>query len=383
MSHLDFGAKEVNVIRCRERTCSRHEVTTVESAPLSGFFAAPVLDASGRAHVAFFDEAIEGLVLVSCRSIDCHDRVRQVVDPTPLAGQHVALARGPAGLAIAYHDGSVRNLRLVRCAELTCATPPEAGPPGRGVAAAQGSRGPLVVYRANPRAGVQILRCLDASCHRADSTAADDVASLTGGPDVATGWMGSPLVVFQDLAAEDLRLTRCPQRCAYLEGATVADAGSIGHRPRIVATAERLGVVHRDETTRRIELIVCPTSECADPSRIPVAPTDGAGGAVALAEAEGELIVAYHDDRSGRLRLRTCTLDGCGDAATRRTESSNCSSVSSRAPSPSSSRCPPVPATRASLGTAGGSTSSTASVRGPCTASAMPPVATSSSRCCR
>ncbi|MDX1658447.1 MAG: hypothetical protein R3343_06475 [Nitriliruptorales bacterium] len=318
VAHLDFDSKRVEVFACGTPSCGDPSMGIADQGPLSGFFTSLHLAADGRLWVAFYDEGLPGLVLVTCGTVHCRAPVRHVIDATPFAGQHLAFTVADQSPLLVYHDGSSRQMRLARCSTATCDAPPETTTPGEGIDLALTADGaPVVVFRRSERGGVRLLRCLDADCTEANATAADDVVTSSGSPSVTTTPDGDPVVAFQDLASEDLRLSRCRSaRCPFLTGESVRVEGSVGHSP-VALWSDGLHLVHRDETSGRIELLSCAAPHCRRPTSTVVTATAAVGGAVAAAvQPGGDIVVLYHDDRTGELHLRTCTRLDCGDAVT-------------------------------------------------------------------
>jgi hypothetical protein len=123
IADYDFVNKDLRVTHCVNSTCTGVSIsTTIDSTGDVGQWASMGISPSGLPVIAYFDGANGDLKFAACGTIDCTGSASIVtLDTAGNIGVAASLAVGADGLPIISHNDTTNgNLRVTKCATVTC-----------------------------------------------------------------------------------------------------------------------------------------------------------------------------------------------------------------------------------------------------------------------
>ncbi len=123
VAHLDTGNGDLRVSHCVNPDCTGVSVSTaVDTLGSVGLFASIVVTPQGLPLIAYLDSTSSDLRVAACGTIDCTGAASLItLESIGSVGYYTSIAIGADGVPIISHqDVTNADLRVVKCASLTC-----------------------------------------------------------------------------------------------------------------------------------------------------------------------------------------------------------------------------------------------------------------------
>lgn len=326
----------------------------LRSAWNTGIDTSMLVDGTGVAHVAFYDDGTGSVMLASC-ALPCGEPSVRTLAPVPGVGTDIALVGDR--LVVSYLDLDTRTVQLASCPVADCdrvqRQPVASADTVGATRMAVTPDGDLVIGLPALGGGLSVLRCAADDCRSADpvpAPGADHHVDLATGVDGGvwvtsrarsghvvlsrcTGTVCAPLttsaavgvfpsvvvtedgtVRFSYHAIDDhtLRLVACGADGACRE-VVIDDAGETGYFSAVTVRPSGLPLIaHRSESPRALLVTDCRVPDCSVVSRHTVDGRGDPGQHLSLGlTADGIPTIAHLDSASNALRLTTCSDATC------------------------------------------------------------------------
>lgn len=314
-----------------------HAITTVDSAPLTGYSPSLRLGSDGLPVIAYRigDQSPNAaLKVVRCNDLACSggdETITTVDNLVSQTGLIPVLAIGNDGFpVIAYREGN-GALRVAKCADVACTgsvtrttVVPGAVPGVDSLSIAVPVDGnPVIAFRDLTSGGVlRIAKCNDPACAGGNE---DVNAIATAGNNVARdaqlviGSDGFPVIAHEDVSNSNLLVTKCDDAACKGGGEVTVTADSspniVGYHAQIAIRANgRPLITSIDATSGTLRVVDCQNLGC---SASPVAVVGDNGKAIgAFSQAltlglDGLPTLVFVNGTDGSLRTARCADDHC------------------------------------------------------------------------
>lgn len=269
---------------------------------------------------------------VVCASTGGPPVVSVVDDPTTnLVGSSPSIAIGADGLpAISYQDGTARSLKLAKCNDPACTGGDEAivtlddpanevGNPNDLAIGADGN--PVIAYHDATLRDVKVVKCNDPACSGSGETITVVAGAHAAGSwlSIAVGLDGNPVIAFFDDTDHGLHVVKCndPACVGGDETDTAVDttASYVGFFASIAVPADGLPVVaYFDDTNNHLKVAKCNDATCAGHNET-ISEVDGPGMdfyyvSIAVG-SDGLPVISYKSEYQGTVRVCKCNDAAC------------------------------------------------------------------------
>lgn len=227
ISYKDFGANRLKVAHCGDAACSGGNVAAVVDDPANsvGTQTSIAIGADGLPVISYMDDTAAALKVAHCGNADCTagNAITTVDDPANVVGYFSSIAIGSDSLpVISYFDYTAGALKVAHCGNVACTAGNVIAivdAPGNSVgwfdSLVIGTDGlPVISYYDNTALSLKVAHCGNAACTAANAiTTVDDPANYVGQyTSLAIGTDGLPVISYQDVTANTLKVAKCGTR---------------------------------------------------------------------------------------------------------------------------------------------------------------------------
>jgi hypothetical protein len=177
---------------------------------------------------------------------------------------------------------------------------------------------PVVSYRDTTNQNLKVLHCNDPNCAGGDeSIESPDTAGFVGlYTSLALDADGNPVISYLDNTNLDLKVMHCndPNCAGGDESIASPDTvGNVGYSTSLKLDADGNPVVaYHDQSNGYLKLLHCYTPTCATGGTIERVAGVGTHPSLAL-DALGRPVISYHDGTNGDLKVVHCDIASCAD----------------------------------------------------------------------
>ncbi|MCW5876165.1 MAG: sortase [Anaerolineales bacterium] len=326
ISYYDSVNGTLRLAACNDPNCNSAAIRILDNAGDVGGYTSIVLDSGGRPVVSYYSWEIGDLSLKLAR---CGDPTCNTVTVTTVeaggagnVGQHTSIALDALGNpVIAYHDEDNGTLKLVHCANPTCATPHSSmnvvdstgANVGPGVSLVLNASGiPVISYRANNDA-LRLATCNALDCDTPtivtlDGPPASAIAVMPSSTSLALNAAGHPVISYHGNG--ELRLARCSNpTCAGFDPiaqVTIVDPVGAQYNEMALDSSGNPVIAYFDTFAFSVKLAHCVDPDCA--SVTPLTVDTGGGTFISMALGCNDNAVMAYQHLGG---LKVASDDAC------------------------------------------------------------------------
>lgn len=330
VSYWDETNGDLKLLHCGNPGCTANNtITSPYTTGNTGWDTSIALDANGNPVISFYDFTGGVMKVMHCNNATCSG-ANPVNTPDILSRRTTSIALDASGNPVIASAGqSDQGLRIVHCGNATCSanntiTSPDfpvfpAQADVRGISLMLDAAGNPVVsfYRAD-KAQLKILHCADANCSSASNTltVVDPGAQASDhrSTSLTLDANGNPVVAYQDLAGQALKVLHCGN-ASCSAGNTIASPATgpnVGWQPSIkidVATG-RPNVSFG--TANSMSVLYCGNAACTAGNVITaVDPTTTGSDSALTLDASGNPVASYYNVTGQNLKVLHCATKSC------------------------------------------------------------------------
>ena len=127
VSFYDPVNGDLRVAHCTDVACRSSDVTTIDSAGIVGEFSSIIIrSTNGLPAISYYDRSNGNLKLAYCTTTSCSSSTIETIDSSGDVGLHTSAVSGDdlfGAILIFYYDATNGDLKHVRCAQASCASP--------------------------------------------------------------------------------------------------------------------------------------------------------------------------------------------------------------------------------------------------------------------
>ncbi len=284
--------------------------------------------------ISYYDSTAQSLKLARCNDLACAGGDEAIVtldNPANDVGNPNDLAIGADGNpVIAYHDATLRDVKVVKCNDPACSGSGEtitvvagAHAAGSWLSIAVGLDGnPVIAFLDDTDQGLHVLKCNDPACVGGDETdtAVDTTAAYVGFfASIAVPTDGRPVVAYFDDVNNHLKVAKCNDAACAGHNETISEVDGPGMKlyyESLAVGSDGLPVIaYNSELAGTVRVCKCNDVACSggDESIVVLdGPTPRVGAPTALAiGADGLPVLAYRDQNLGALKVAKCLDSVC------------------------------------------------------------------------
>jgi hypothetical protein len=335
ISYWDFGNGDLRVAKCSNPTCTGSKtIRLVDATGAVGEYTALALNSSGNPIISYYDATRGELKLVYCGDATCTSgNSFRAMDGIGMAnvGQHTALKLDSSGNpVISYYDVDNGDLKLARCGNVTCTsgnsfqTVDSAGNVGLYTALALTSGGnPVISYYDITNRDLKVVRCGNVTCTAGNIVeVVDSTGDVGWGTALKVEGSGNPVVTYFDSTNSDLKLARLvdpalptptpipptPTPTPVIQTVTTGGESSLA-----LDSSGRIFISYFDGTTQDLRLVRCGNATCSLGNTVATVDSVGDVGRFSSLEmnSQGYPVISYYDSTNGNLKLARCGNATC------------------------------------------------------------------------
>jgi len=331
VSYYDVTNGNLKVLHCNDAICDGvgESITSPDSGNVVGSHSSLALVA-GNPVVSYYDVTNGNLKVLHCNDANCAGSNESITSPDTvgIVGAYTSLELdGSNNPVISYYDLDDANLKVLHCDDVNCGDDESGHITSPDTTGVVGQYTSLIMYSGNPTVGyydathgqLKVLRCGDANCTSANSVARPDVGGDVGAHTwLALDGSGRPVVSYQDVANNDLKVMRCNDaNCAGNDESIASPdtAGAVGPDTSLALDASSRPVVsYYDIGNGDLKVLHCGNDNCTSGNSItsPDGATSDVGWYTALAlDASGNPVVSYTDNSNVDLKVMHCNDPNC------------------------------------------------------------------------
>jgi hypothetical protein len=338
----NFSGNILAATSATSQTISATNTSVDSSSAVIGQANGIAIGVDGLPIMSYYDNTNDFLRVAKCSDAACSSSTKTTIDDGAVAneGDGTDIAIGADGLPIiAYYTTTGGNLRVTKCANITCSSQTSTtdiettNNIGRNPRIAMGNDGlAWISHWDTTNTGLRVSKCDNVNCTSATSTAVDTAPSGAANiTDIAIGTDGNPVVSYYDAATtscDDSPTSECSLKVAKFVGSggsgctssawtcTVVEnptsTSDIGAYNAIAVGSDGLPVVAFYDGTGSTnpKLLRCADTNCTSVSSSVTLDTSGpatTGQEISVAIGnDGLPIVSYKDSTTPDLRVTKC-----------------------------------------------------------------------------
>lgn len=286
--------KWVKIVKCNDTSCGSKDVSELYAYSGGNLVSAgrsvtpKIIIGSDGLPVILLKSTINNyLFLIKCGNVSCHtsfpstlsasSNVINVIDNSGVVGNDYSIIIGSDNFPIiSYYDSVNKDLKFVKCGNLTCSTKNITTVDSVGDVGISSSitvsndNFAFIAYYDRTNSDLKVAKCSNTTCSSKTLTKVDTTNFTGGVPSVTIGQDGNPVIAYQDITNRKLKIAKCGN-VSCSSGNTVSAIDQLGSGPfqtSIALGSDGLPVVAYQWGQGDTKLLKCGNAACTNGNTI-------------------------------------------------------------------------------------------------------------------